>query len=101
MIVKLLCKHGADVNKHDMKTGRTPLHICICEQQLAILEFLLSTAVDIEKTDFNGWSPATYAKQLLDASNPVTNDIYSLLCKEMVSSLNLLSNYTTNIITLL
>ncbi|MCF7912722.1 MAG: ankyrin repeat domain-containing protein [Candidatus Cloacimonetes bacterium] len=74
-MLKLLANHGTDLNKPDLKKGRTPLHYAAAGGFYDLAEYLLESGVDYN-------SPDTYNMTPLDiASRYGYENIQTLLLK--------------------
>lgn len=48
---------------HPKTNGTTALHVAVCEGNTEIVKFLLGQGADIDKPDFDGWTPRALADQ--------------------------------------
>ena len=52
-IVELLLKHGADMYKAGPKYGQTPLHVAVMQNNLSVVNVLISKGMDVNVKDVN------------------------------------------------
>jgi len=60
-IVKLLIKHGADLNKVNSRDGLTALHIASLQNKLSVIEILISNGMDVNVKDLENKTALIYA----------------------------------------
>ena len=61
-LLKEIIRLGGDVMR-SKSNGTTALHIAVCEGNTEIVRFLLDKGADIDKPDFDGWTPRALAEQ--------------------------------------
>ena len=61
-LLKEIIRCGGDV-MHCKTNGATALHIAVSEGNTEIVKFLLDQGADIDKPDFDGWTPRALAEQ--------------------------------------
>ncbi|KAK7821911.1 potassium channel akt1 [Quercus suber] len=61
-LLKEIIRLGGDVMR-SKSNGTTALHIAVCEGNTEIVGFLLDKGADIDKPDFDGWTPRALAEQ--------------------------------------
>ncbi|ORX75076.1 ankyrin, partial [Anaeromyces robustus] len=60
-VIHMLVEHGADINNHGGKGGKTPLIYAIVYENEDIVKYLIENGSNINKSDFNGKLPLDYA----------------------------------------
>ena len=59
--IRIVLRHGADVNVHDSIVSWTPLHQAARRNQVAVAELLLNRGAHIDARDIEGKTPLAYA----------------------------------------
>ncbi|KAJ6248331.1 ankyrin repeat [Anaeramoeba flamelloides] len=86
-LVKLLLKHGADINIGKLEDGHLPIHVAVFYEQKEILSFLLKNGADPFLEDSKGWTILTWVafKNVVECFPILEENLESEEIKKLVS----------------
>ena len=77
--IKILIKHGADINYKKSNNWTSPIYSCIYSKNIKKMELLLENGADINMNSCFGYSPLTY---LMEICNGCDYEIIKLLIRK-------------------